>query len=332
MDNQSTHDRVDPRLSLNGSAVLQLLLFAGDGLVRDAAARTLEQFIRVDEADMLCHDRPFSALPYAKRVSAMVVASMYDNSVEGRGLYGKVPHIQFEWEAPAPALDLSSCIFRHKGGRRNAWRNGGRTGPRRYFLRDTFVLPRLPEDIVPGVRRCLQLGARWQLESRSDSIVDLGPRTKVSRAKRGWQVPTLVGPDGTVICELPSLTRSPFAKAHSIDAAMLLRLAASAPPGSIIAFKRCGNGRQRLDFVASLEFGELQAETPVLVGFAGTFHTNLDIEGRLGVRSLDFPVLGGRTVDCLDAIARRVGVWHGCSLRGSFMHHPLRHCPWQEVA
>lgn len=312
---------VEPRIQLRGSAAFQLLLFAADTDVREAAARALEPCIRVDEAEMKCHDREFASLPFAERIAARIVASMYAESEARKGLFGAVPHRNFELMPPCPTGDPSSRVFRLVGGPNRHWLNGARTGGRYYRIQDTFVLPSRPEHLLNKPFRSIQRRGAWQLEGGGPARLRFQRSRELGRATASWDVPRLVGPDGRVECPLPMLSRNPLRALIEIDSGILLRLAAGRLEGHVIAFRKEAYRGNAIE--ASVEIGDLDGRPPLLFGCSGSLASSLDIEARLGIRTAELPVLGGATVDCLDSIARRAGVRHGDSLRGSFAYHPL---------
>lgn len=313
---------VDPRIQLRGSAAFQLLLFAAVTGVRDAAARALEPCIRIDEDEMKCHDRDFASLPFAERIAARIVASMYAESLARKGLFGAVPHRNFELMPPCPTGDPTRRVFRLVGGPNRSWVNGARTGKRHYRIQDTFVLPSNPEQLLMAHVRSIQRRGAWSLDGGGPAHVRFQRSRELGRATSGWEVPRLVGPDGRVECLLPMMSRNPLRASIEIDSGFLLRLAAGQLEGCVISFRReCAHGARAIE--ASIEIGDLDGRPPLLFGCSGTFASTLDIEARLGVGQVDLPAIGGATVDCLDSIARCVGVRHGDSLRGSFAYHPL---------
>jgi hypothetical protein len=315
---------VDPSIRLRGSAVLQLLLFAADPAVREAAARALERCVRVGDGEMRCHDCDFAGLPFADRIAARIVASMYDESSKRRGLFGVLPHKNFDLTPPCPVGDTSGRVYRLVGGRVRAWRDGGRNGGFFYRVQDTFVLPSRPEQFLWRPLRSMQRRGTWFLKEGSPIQVRFMRSRELGRAVTGWEVPRLLNPEGRVECALPSMPRNPLLASLEIDTALLMRLVTGRLAGHTIAF-RCESRRMRgATIEASIELGELDGRPPLLVGFKGWLKPSLDIESRLGIHEANVPLLGGATIECLDLIARRAGVRFGESLRGSFAYHPLR--------
>lgn len=312
---------VEPRIQLRGSAAFQLLLFAAVAGVRDAAARALEPCIRVDEAEMKCHDREFASLPFAERIAARIVASMHAESETRSRLFGAVPHRNFELMPPCPTGDPTGRVFRLVGGPNRHWVNGARTGKRHYRIQDTFVLPSTPEQLLSKPFHSIQRRGAWQLEGGGPARLRFQRSRELGRATASWDVPRLVGPDGRVECPVPMMSRNPLRASIEIESGILLRLAAGRLEGHVIAFRKQAYRGSAIE--ASVEIGDLDGRPPLLFGCSGSLASSLDIEARLGVKTAELPVMGGATVDCLDAIARRVGVRHGDSLRGSFAYHPL---------
>ena len=81
-----------------------------------------------------------------------------------------------------------------------------------------------------------------------------------------------------------------------------------------------------------MAMARLSSSTPVVVTLVGDFEPRYPIDAIVGKPTLAMPLLGGETLASLDLIARRVGVWHGSHLRGSFAYHPLRAAVREEAA
>jgi|GEM_PF-3521951 hypothetical protein len=323
---------VGPSIRLRASAALQLLLFAMNQRVREAAADALEPYARVGNDDMRCHDCEFGSLPCAERIAARIVASMYDQSVARKGLFGAVPHKNFELTPPCPAGDATHRVYRLVGGLVRGWEDGRRRGNWFYRIQDTFVLPSRPEQLFQWPLQSIQRLGQWSLEEGAPVRMRFQRSRELGRALTSWDVPRLFDPEGRLECTLSALPGNPLLASLQIDSSLLMRLVTGRLAGHTIAFRRASRTYLDGTMEASIELGDLDRKPPLLVGFRGSFESTLDIERRLGIREVEVPLLDGATIHCLDAIARRTGVRFGDSLRGSFLYHPSRAAARKEVA
>ncbi len=323
---------VEPSIRLRASAALQLLLFATNQRVREAAARALEPRARVGDDEMKCHDCDFGSLPFAERIAARIVASMFDESNAQNGLFGAVPHKNFELTPPCPTGDAAYRVYRLSGGRVRRWVNGRRSGTWFYRIQDTFVLPSRPEQIFRSPLQSIQRLGEWSLDERTSPCMRFHRSRELSRALTKWDPPRLFDPEGRFVCTLSTMSGNPLLASLQLDAALLMRLVTGRLAGHTISFRRASRAYLNGTIEASIELGELDSKPPLLVGFRGSMESTLDIEQRLGAREVEVPIFDGAIFDCLDAIARRAGVRFGDSLRGSFLYHPLRVSARKEVA
>jgi hypothetical protein len=313
-------------IRVDGSAAFQLLLFARQDAVRDAAAKALHAFAQIPADLLRAHDCDFMSLPLAERVAAQMVASVFDQSGCPRTLTGWRPHRDYSRTPPCPAMDSRTRVFQLTAGMRPRWEGGRRLGVPSYHYMDTFVLPCEPEDLFAPSRLRLCCAGSIDLGDEREIRLRFGLRRALSRGVTDWNVPVLVDANGRVQCELPLLPRTPLLTDIRLDGSTLLRLASGGCVGSIIVFRREPRASRRNRcgrFVGSIELGDLDERKPLFVGFMGESTPCLDAGERLQLPAVEMPVLGGATIDCLDAIARRVGVLHGGFLRGSFRYHPL---------
>lgn len=330
--NNPSNQCVEPSIRLRASAALQLLLFATDQRVREAAARALEPLIRVGDDEIKCHDCDFASLPFLERIAVQIVASMFDESIAQEGLFGAVPHKNFELMPPCPAGDSAFRVYRLLGGRVRKWVNGGRRGEWSYRIQDTFVLPSRPEQLFQSPLRSIQRLGEWSLDERTAPCVRFQRSRELSRALTNWDAPRLFDPEGRLERTLSTMPGNPLLASLEMDAALLMRLVTGRLAGHTIVFRRASRTYLDGTIEASIELGELDSKPPLLVGFRGSLELTLDIERRLGVCEVELPIADGAIFDCLDAIARRTGVRFGDSLRGSFLYHPLRASARKEVA
>jgi hypothetical protein len=330
--NSPSNPCVEPSIRLRGSAAFQLLLLSTNQRVRDAAARALEPRARVGDSEMKCHDSDFGSLPFAERVAARIVASLYDESVARASLFGSVPHTTFELTPPCPAGDATNRVYRLIGGSVRRWQDGGRHGGWFYRLQATFVLPSRPEQLFRWPLQSIQRLGEWSLDERSSVRMRFKRSRDLGRARTNWDAPRLFDPEGRLECTLANMPGNPLLASIDVDPSLLMRLVTGRLAGYTIAFRRASRTYLDGTIEASIELGDLDRKPPLLVGFRGSFQPTLDIDACLGHREVEVPLLDGATLHCLDAIARRTGVRFGDSLRGSFLHHPSRASARKEVA
>jgi hypothetical protein len=323
---------VEPSIRLRESAAFQLLLFATNQRVRDAAARALEPRARVGDSEMKCHDSDFGSLPFAERIAARLLASLYDESAARASLFGAVPHTTFELTPPCPAGDATNRVYRLIGGSVRRWQDGGRHGRWFYRLPATFVLPSRPEQLFRWPLQSIQRLGEWSLDERSPVRMRFQRSRELGRARTNWDAPRLFDPEGRLECTLSNMPGNPLLASLDVDPSLLMRLVTGRLAGYTIAFRRASRTYIDGTIEASIELGELDRKPPLLVGFRGSFQSTLDIDSPLVSREVEVPLVEGATLDCLDAIARRTGVRFGDSLRGSFLYHPSRASARKEVA
>jgi hypothetical protein len=340
---QASAHKQDGFITLNAPAVFQLLLFGPQDEVRASAAHALEPLINADRQRIECVGADFDALPRWEQVVGLLVATMTARFPEqtsscdvdlDRPPCG--PQRTQTRECPPPR------IFRYTTDpelRRAPYRRGVEeiVSRRVTYAIDTSRTAALESY---AERSWLDLaanmpsgGVRWSVDDGAFGISFAIPY-KIFRGRRGWQRVRLLSPDGKVVAESKREGKCPL-KGWELDPALLLRLQAGALQGYVLerwyAAQRPHWDRHSRG-VVTVELGASIEDPPIVMMAYGHVTQQTTIDRLAGNRRFPFPLLGGATLESLDAIARRIGVWHGESLRGSFTHHPLRQRSCMEAA
>jgi hypothetical protein len=340
---QASADRQQGFITLNAPAVFQLLLFGPQDEVRASAAHALEPLIAADRQRIQCVGANFDALPRWEQVMGLLVATMIERFPEQTPSCGvDLDRPSSSPQRPQPSERLPPRIFRYTTDpelRRAPYRTGVEeiVSRRVTYAIDTSRTATLASY---AERSWLDLaanmpsgGASWSVDDGAFGISFAIPY-KIFRARSGWQRVRLLSPDGKVVAESKREGKCPL-KGWDLDPALLLRLAAGALQGYVLERWHEAQ-RPRWDrhsrCVVTAELGASIEDPPIVMMAYGHVAQQTTIDRLACNRRISFPLLGGATLESLDAIARRIGVWHGDSLRGSFTHHPLRQCPCMEAA
>ena len=329
---------IAPTIALRPAAVFQLLLFASSEQVRDAAARLLEPAISVPAEQLRLIVGDFSAIPRSQQVAARLVASAIarDRSSAVRFLaldprWGSLrtrDGLVFVHETPMhdPLTRRIDGVFENFS-----------------WFRVAFTLPATVEETALALRNARDhadagSGRRVALWDLEDGVFRIGlpdPSCPFKGTKH-WRPIRLYSPAGVLVKQArhAGKWRSPFG-GFELDTNMLLRLEAGCLRGHVVEcmsedpYPRSDRARH---CVISVECGASTSDPPAAVTLVGDLEPRYPIDELVRERNLAMPLLGGATIESLDCIARRVGVWHGDSVRGSFAYHPLRSSAQREVA
>lgn len=331
-------DNAEPTIALRPSAVFQLLLFGANEEVRDAAAAVLEPSVSVPSSHLRLLSGDFSLMPKCQQVAARLVATaMVRFPSEAGRFLGLYP----DW---AKLSSTAECVFVHETPMYDpstvridglfetyTWR------------RTAFQLPKTIDQTVERLHtprkrrggRGVGQDARWSIEGGAFRVTILEGRRDF-RGSKHWHPMRIYSPEGVLVKEAkePRGFSWPL-YGFELDLGHLLRLEAGALQGHVIDFlfeqpyRRPDRART---CVFSVECGASLSDPPAAVTLIGDFEPRYPIDAIVGKPTLAMPLLGGETFASLDLIARRVGVWHGSHLRGSFAYHPLRTAMRQEAA
>lgn len=333
-----TTTTTEPTIALTPSALFQLLLFGRTDDVRDSAAELLEPAARVPASQMQLLGADLSAVPRWEQVAARLAATAilrFPTSVERfLGLHpaqaARLAATERVFVHETPARDPSTLrmqgIFETYASRRVAFRLPA-------TLDQTVEDLREPSgDMSAHHRRGI---ARWIVREGSFGVELSNPRDDF-KGTRHWSPMRIYSPEGVLVKEMCA-PRGSFwpLQQFEIDAGMLLRLEAGGLAGHVIehSFEQPHSRSDRARHcVVSVECGASLAEPPVAITLVGDLLPRYPMDAIVGKPTLPMPLLGGRTIDSLDAIARRVGVRHGSHVRASFDRHPLCGTACQEAA
>jgi hypothetical protein len=333
-------DRTGPTIALRPSAVFQLLLFGETEQVRDAAAALLEPAVSVPADRMRLLVGDFPALPKSRQIAARLAATAMlrypSDAVRFLGINptfaNRSPTLRcvFEFETAMydPSTRRVQGVFETY-----TWDRGGLELPS--TVDQTAVNLRPPMKLKTPLPDCGRSGASWSFTGEVFSVKLLEHGCDF-RGTKHWRGVRLYSPEGVLIKEAkaPGGFLSPLG-GFEIDHGLLFRLETGALAGHVIdlsfeqPYARPDRSRH---CVVSVECGSSLTDPPVAVMLAGNLEPRYPIDAIVGRPTLPMPLLGGETIKDLDTIARRVGVWHGSHLRGSFVHHPLRTAARKEVA
>lgn len=320
----------DRTIRLDASAAFQLLVAADSADVREAAAEALFPRALAELSQLDCNDVPFESLPYEERALALLVATVIEANPRQATRLRVQPLYRFL--APGPETG-SARVFRM---RRNAPDQRVVTqlrGSRRWQTSAAFVLPQTATDTVLQIcdwgeveQRFYRRAYKWVVGSEGATL-NIHSRVK-GRALRSWQSPVLLSHEGEPICALDHAVERLFeGSAIKLDSSMILRLCAGGLAGSVISFSNqlpIVRGHRPRDATLSIELGPSIDSSAVGAFFKGNLDPRYGLEGLLPSARVQVGLAGGRTLEQLDEIAKRVGVWHGGRIRGSFEYHPLR--------
>jgi hypothetical protein len=325
-------------IRLNASAAFQLLVAAESQAVREAAAEALWPRDLAALSQLDCNDVPFESLPYAERALALLVAAV----IEANPRQATRLRVQPLYRFLTPGWETGSTrVFRM---RRNAPDQRVVTllgGARAWRATSAFVLPQFAEDTVRQLcgwgteeQRHYRRSYPWVVGAEGARL-DIPSRVK-GRARRSWETPVLISHAGERLCTLDQWVNKLFTtSAIELDSSLILRLCAGGLAGSVISFSNqlpIVRGRRPRDATLSIEIGPSIESIAVGAFFKGDLDPRYDLTGVLPSARVRVGLVGGQTIDALHDIAQHVGVWHGERIRGSFLHHPLRKAPLQEVA
>jgi hypothetical protein len=319
-----------PVIALNTSAAFQLLVAAGSPEVREAAAEALWPREFADQCELECNTARFEDLCLADRVRALLVASVIDRNPRSAKKLGVEPLYHFD--APQYSRARGS-IFRMQNGR-VAREFVDPRGRRQRLTRNAAFT--VPDSAYGTVMQCCNWGSvefqpyraeyRWQLDERGASL-NISSRAR-SRSYASWSTPSVVSASGEHLTEVEGDLDEIFGTGRiALGSGLLLRLAAGALSGAVIAFDNqlpIVRGRRPRDATISIEIGPGVKSPLIGAHFKGDLSPRYEIDDIVGSSRVEVPILGGATIAELDVIARKVGVAHGCRIRGSFHHHPLR--------
>ena len=332
---------IEDSIALDSSAAFQLLVCASSQDVREAAAEALWPRQYADQNELECSHERFADLPFDTRVLALICASVIARQPSSTHKLRAVPLYEFLAPPRSSVHSAERPVFRIQSGRaaRTLTMPGG--SPQTLARNAAFVLPGCADDTV--IQRCSW--GRVECEPYSDTYqwclddssvyLNLSNRAR-TRARWGSQAPVIISASGEQLHELSSPLQRIFqGERISLGTSMLMRLAAGGLSGAVIAFDNqlpIVRGRRPRDATLSIEIGP-DLESP-LVGrcFKG------DLSPRYGLNCIGLggrvrvSLREGRTIAELDLIARKVGVWHGTRIRGSFQYHPQRARVVAEVA
>jgi hypothetical protein len=151
-------------------------------------------------------------------------------------------------------------------------------------------------------------GVRWSVDDGAFGISFAIPY-KIFRGRRGWQRVRLLSPDGKVVAESKREGKCPL-KGWELDPALLLRLQAGALQGYVLerwyAAQRPHWDRHSRG-VVTVELGASIEDPPIVMMAYGHVTQQTTIDRLAGNRRFPFPLLGGATLESLDAIARSNG-------------------------
>jgi len=316
----------DSTIQLNANAVFQLMLFAEQVAVRDAAATALGPAIEANPLLLECNSGHLDELPHWMRTAALIVASLIARDPERARDFG----VQY------PTRQTMRTAFRYSFEVERAWwaNRFDRAGIEHLSsARATFMLPVDPREsfrhMASGsackLTRCHRTGIGLFLEARR-AWLQL-PEPRCTRATT-WSKAHLITPDGrlhsTLHIDGAAVVQS---RRMPIDPAMLLRIESGALRGFLLYFVHRARYPRRdrtREAVLTIELGGSLDEPPVYAIRRGDLAPRYDLR-RLGLEQpVEMPLLGGATLRDLEAVASSTGVWHGEHLRGSFNYHPWR--------
>ncbi len=331
-------DNAEPTIALRPSAVFQLLLFGATEGVRDAAAGLLEPSASVPASHLRLLRGSFPSMPKCQQIAARLVATaMVRFPSDAERFLGLYP----DW---AELSSTAECVFVHETPMcdPSTARIDG-VFETYTWRRAAFRLPKAVDQTVEKLHtgrkrrsgRCSVHAARWLIEAGALHVAfQVGCRD--FRGTKHWRPMRIYSPEGVLLKEAkdPGGFSWPL-DGVKLDLGLLMRLEAGALEGHVIDFwfeqpyRRPDRAR---NCVVSVECGASLSDPPVVVTLVGDFEPRYPIDAIVGKPTLAMPLLGGETLASLDLIARRVGVWHGSHLRGSFAYHPLRTAVRQEAA
>ena len=322
-------------IEVNASAAFQLLVLAESEAVRNAAALALEPSITANRLLLECSAGALDALPRWERTVALLVASLIERHPRGAHALGVV----------TPGSSSRARVFRYEfAGEKEV---DGAGLEQISWMRATYALPRRREEMFARLARSstqtldprTMPGKGWNIDHAA-AWLQL-PDKLPTHATR-WSKPNLVTPSGRLQCVVDCDGASVIKRRMlPLDPSLLLRIESGALRGHLLTLvhrNRTVRADRAQDVVLSIELGGSVEDPPVVSLHRGELAPRFDpaLLGRTSAIAL--PQLGGQTLNELDRIARRSGVWHGSFLRGSFAYHPLRaavaapHAPAREVA
>jgi hypothetical protein len=328
----------DQTIALRPSAVFQLLLFAASDEVRHAAADLLEPAIAVPAERVRLLVGDIAAMPRWEQVAARLVATAIDRSPSNAERYNGLYPAWGSFQARGAGVLVYETARQDFASMRIE-----RIAEVFTWRRFAFALPKSVEDMTTRLRAATshcdpgtgRAKALWSLHEGAFGVA-LPCAPRAFRGTKHWRPVRLYSPDGVLVHQSqPTGVRSSPLAGFEIDSGMLLRLEAGGLAGHVIEcmfedpYPRSDRARH---CVISVECGASLSDRPIAITLVGELEPRYPIDAIAGKPRLPMPLLGGATIESLDLIARRVGVWHGESLRGSFVHHPLRTLARKEVA
>jgi len=307
-------------IELNPSAAFQLLVFAESESVRDAAALALEPSIKANRLLLECSAGALDALPRWERTAALLVASLIELQPRRAHMLGVV----------APGSSSRARVFRYEFDGENYVDGDGLE--QISWMRATYALPRRREAMFARLARSstqtldprTMPGKGWNIDHAA-AWLQL-PDKLPTHATR-WSKPNLVTPSGRLQCVVDCDGASVIKRRMlPLDPSLLLRIESGALRGYLLTLvhrNRTVRADRAQDVVLSIELGGSVEDPPVVSLHRGELAPRFDPGLLDKVRTVTLPQLGGQTLNELDRIARRTGVWHGSFLRGSFAYHPL---------
>jgi hypothetical protein len=335
----------DGTITLSRKAVFQLLLFGLTERVRTEAARALDRIVKADPRRLECSNARVDALPCWERTAALLVAAMVERDTRALQAWGTpCKHATDFARKPPRYRSPAPCIFRYTTDsvRRTPWETPSVEDVA--YRRIAFRLdPHLDIDQSRWTGRSWRTLSDARQPSCAQWLVrEDGFRLSFSihygmfRGTDGWKSVRIRSPEGSVVGEFtPTDSGRSALHGWSLDPALVLRIESGALCGHVMErwfetpYARASRSRRCL---VTVEIGASLADPPIAMLAFGEVTSGFAIDGPAGPLQFEFPLLGGATLASLDAIARRMGVYHGESLRGSFTHHPARHSKLAEVA
>lgn len=328
-------------ITLNRSAVVQLLFLGLSEEVRESAAAALEHLATADPRQLECSDAVLESLPRWERTAALLAATMVSTSPWPAGSWYARPAVCREAAQPqsdeprlfryttSPVRDYTRSV---KGIDEMAFR-------RLHFRLGSLLSSEIEDDASSSWLNLTEVtrsnGKHWLLDGEGFGIGFTIPY-RVFRGISAWKGLRLLSPEGRVVGEFkPAPRRRSPLTGWGIDPGLLMRIESGALMGYLMERRyeieviRPDRNHQ---CIVTVEIGESLADPPLVMMSLREQREESAIAWLGGQNRLRFPLLGGATLESLDAIARRMGVWHGHSLRGSFAYHPLRHRSSVEVA